>query len=83
MQVCASLWATFNGATGAGAIALTGAQVGDIVSLVYRFGASQQGGMEASFETTISVAEEIQQTDATDLSGLTLGVLLLRPITTT
>ena len=83
MQVCASLWATFTGGTGNGGITLTGAKVGDIVALVYRFGSSSQGGLEYYYETTISVAGQIQQINSQDLSGLTIGVLLLRPITTT
>ena len=83
MQVGASLWATFTGKNGSGAITLTGSKVGDIVVLIYRFNANPPLGMESSFETTISVAGQIQQSDVTDLSGLTFGVLLLRPITTT
>jgi hypothetical protein len=62
------------GRNGAGAITLTGAAVGDRVVLV--LGVASAAGSantlvspEGSFETTITVVDQIQQTDAADLSG--------------
>jgi hypothetical protein len=82
MQVTASLWATFTGKNGSGAITLTGALSGDVVAKIVRLN-SPNAEMAGSFETSISVSGEIQQSDTQDLSGLTFGVLLLRAITTT
>jgi hypothetical protein len=57
----------FQGLTGAGAIELPGANVGDTVnSLVGKIGVS--GDQSALFETVITVVDQIQQVSASDLS---------------
>lgn len=52
---------------GAGAVTLTGAVIGDTVENVTNI--TTQGDVTSSFEATISVAGQIQQTAATNLSG--------------
>ncbi len=68
LEAIALRYKKFEGLTGAGAIALPGARVGDTVStLIGLVGTS--GDQSAKFETVISVADEIQQTSSDDLSG--------------
>lgn len=72
----AMVFSGFTGRNGAGACTLTGALVGDkvlgVVDVV-------NGGSDAaSFETTITVVDEIQQTDAGDKSTNKYAVLLIR-----
>jgi len=57
------------GSNGAGSVTITGALVGDIVELVVNL--TTPGDVTSSFESTISVAGQIQQTAATNLSGAT------------
>jgi hypothetical protein len=65
----------FTGKNGAGAITLTGAAVGDKVAGVAN---TSDGGSGASaFETTITVADQIQQSSASDLSTKKYTVLLI------
>lgn len=69
------------GHSGAGACTATGAKVGDIVlavsfAKVPTAAAATQGGSTA-FESTISVANQIQQTGGADLSAERLDVFLL------
>ncbi len=60
---------TFTGVAAAGPITLTGAVKGDVVQSVA--GLSTPGNAAASFETTISVVNQIQQSSASDLSLVT------------
>lgn len=55
------------GRASAGALTLTGAKVGDIVSGVANL--TTPGDLKASFEAVITVAGQIQQSTATDLSA--------------
>lgn len=57
------------GSNGAGAVTLTGTLVGDTVELVVNL--TTPGDVTSSFESTISVAGQIQQTAATNLSAAT------------
>jgi hypothetical protein len=57
------------GSNGAGAITVAGAAVGDNVELV--FNATAPADATASFEATVSVAGQVQQTSASNLSGNT------------
>jgi hypothetical protein len=74
-----ALSAAFVGHNGAGACTLTGATVGQRVAFLY--GAPTAGGAlveaSASFESTISVAGQIQQSSASNLSTDTYIVGLL------
>lgn len=78
LQACLTLSGSFVGATGAGAITLAGAKVGDIV-LNVSTGASNGNSGIAQFEESISVNGQIQQIAPDDLSGSTYRVFLLRP----
>lgn len=68
---------SFTGRNGAGAVTLTGAAVGDVVLGVA--GISSVGNAAASFEATISVINQIQQSSASDLSAVTYLVVLSTP----
>ncbi len=60
---------TFTGSNGAGAITLTGAAVGDNVVSLNGVTATAAGSAAASFESAITVANQIQQSSASDLSA--------------
>lgn len=69
------------GRNGAGAVTLTGAVVGDRVDVV--IGAPTAGGAlsaagQAAFESVITVADQIQQSSASNLSSNTY-IFVLRP----
>lgn len=66
------------GSNGAGAITVTGAQVGDVVTGVVGTTAGTLGDLSAGFETTITVANQIQQSSATDYSAKALLITLNR-----
>lgn len=74
------LTGTFGGRNGAGSVTLTGAQVGDLAIILFDAVGSVTYG--ASFESIISVADEIQQIGASNLTGYTFKVLLVRAATT-
>jgi phage terminase large subunit-like protein len=57
------------GSNGAGAITVAGAAVGDNVEIVVNL--STPADASASFESTVSVAGQVQQTSASNLSGST------------
>lgn len=59
---------TFAGAAAAGACTLTGVTVGSEVLSVTGIASGTKGNQAAKFESTITVANQIQQTDAGDLS---------------
>lgn len=64
------------GAAAAGPITATGAKVGDVVSLAYNI---TDGTLDtAAFETTVTVANQIQQTSASNLSAKNYLFLVLR-----
>lgn len=65
----------FTGRNGAGACTLTGAVVGDAVVGVVNLAG---GGASASFESAITVADQIQQSSVSDLSAAAFGVLLIQ-----
>lgn len=67
--------ASFTGRNGAGACTLTGAAVGDRVVGVAGITAGSLGIVDSSFESTITVINQIQQSSASDLS--TKGYLAL------
>jgi hypothetical protein len=57
------------GSNGAGAVTVTGTEVGDNVELVLDL--TDATDVTSSFETTVSIAGQVQQTSATNLSGKT------------
>jgi hypothetical protein len=65
---------SFTGRSGAGACTLTGAAVGDVVQALT--GISTVGSAAASFESIITVNNQIQQTSASNLSAITYMALL-------
>lgn len=69
----------FTGKNGAGACTLTGAAVGDKVCGMV-INETDLTDKSASFETTITVADQIQQSEAADLSAKKLTVMLIRPV---
>lgn len=66
----------FTGKNGAGACTLTGAKVDDVVAGVVNI--TDGGNVAASFETVITVADQIQQSSASDLSTKKFSVLLVK-----
>jgi hypothetical protein len=69
---------SFTGRNGAGAITLTGAAVGDRVCGVND---TTNGGSDAAlFESTVTVANQIQQSSATDQSAVKFTILLVKPV---
>ena len=68
----------FYGLSGTGGILVPGAQVGDsVVKLVGVYGVS--GDQSAKFESTVSVADAIQQTNGSDLSDYLFVAVLKSP----
>ena len=64
------------GRNGAGTLALTGAKIGDVVSGVANL--SVAADLKASFETVITVAGQIQQSSATNLSAVVCQFIITR-----
>lgn len=60
---------TVDGKNGAGAVTATGAAVGDTVLAVAGLTSGALGAADASFESTITVADEIQQSSVSNLSA--------------
>ena len=69
----------FTGKNGAGAITLTGTAVGDKVC-GHVINETDLTNDSANFEATITVANQIQQSSASDLSTKKFSVLLVRPV---
>lgn len=65
----------FTGAAAAGACTLTGAKVGDVVVGVVNL--TDVATATANFEATITVADQIQQSSASDLSEKKFDVILI------
>ncbi len=72
----ALLYTAFTGYNGAGACTLTGAKVGDVVLGVANM--TDGGASAASFEAIVTVADQVQQSSASDLSTKKYATLLLR-----
>lgn len=68
---------TVDGRSGAGAVTATGAVVGDTVVGVAGLTAGALGAADASFEGTITVADQIQQSSASNLSANDYLVVLV------
>lgn len=68
---------SFDGKNGAGACTATGAVVGDKVLAVFGMTGGALGAAGASFEATITVADQIQQSSASNLSANDYVALLL------
>lgn len=66
----------YSGKNGAGACTLTGAKVGDVVMGVLSI--TDGGSAAANFEAVITVAGQIQQSSASDLSTKKFSTLLLK-----
>lgn len=66
----------FTGVAAAGPATLTGAKVGDIVLGVVNL--TDGGGAASDFESTITVADQIQQSSSSDLHLKKFSVLLLK-----
>lgn len=67
---------TVDGRNGAGAITATGAAVGDVVIGVAGLTAGALGAATASFESAITVVNQIQQSSASNLSANDYLVIL-------
>jgi len=68
----------FYGLNGAGAVAISGARIGDdVIKLIGVYGAS--GSQVASFESKITVAGQLQQSSASNLSANLYVVVLKSP----
>lgn len=70
---------TFTGRNGAGACTATGLAVGDVVLAIVGLSADALGIPVASFETTITVVDQIQQTSVANLSANNYAALLYHP----
>lgn len=70
----------FDGVAAAGACTLTGAAVGDLVVGLACVTDANQGDASSSFESVITVVDEIQQTEAADLSARDYTVQLYTPL---
>lgn len=69
---------SFTGHNNTGACTLTGATVGQRVLALFEIDTSSAAtGVEASFESTITVADQIQQSSASNLSAKKYAVILL------
>ncbi len=68
---------SFDGRSGAGAITATGAVVGDKVLAVFGITGGALGAAGASFEATITVINQIQQSSASNLSANDYVAVLL------
>lgn len=68
---------TVDGRNGAGAITATGAVVGDTVVGVAGLTSGALGAADASFEGTITVADQVQQSSASNLSANDYLVVLV------
>lgn len=67
LEAKALRWKHFEGIAGAGAISLPGARVGDtVVSVTGLVGVT--GDQSASFESVITIVDQIQQTSTSDLT---------------
>lgn len=69
---------SFVGSNGAGACTLTGAKVGDKVMSVAGLASGTAGNQAAKFEAVITVNDQIQQSDAGNLSANVYLVYLYR-----
>lgn len=69
----------FTGKNGAGACTLTGAAVGDkVCGMIINETDISDGS--SSFESTITVADQIQQSSGSNLSAKQFTVMLIRPV---
>lgn len=71
--------ADFTGRNGAGAVSVSGLKVGDLV-IFYRQSPGGWGQPGGSFESVISVADEIQQLSSSDYSAQNFTILMLRAV---
>lgn len=69
---------SFSGKNGAGACTMTGVKVGDVVLSVTGIAAADVGDKASLFESTITVADQIQQSSTDDLSAKVFMALVLR-----
>ena len=60
---------TFQGRNGAGSISVPGLAIGDVVRVVQGTLVADVGDQGSHFETTITVVDEIQQSDVANLTG--------------
>lgn len=66
-----------SGHNGAGALTCTGAKVGDKVLMAHIYGASPTTTATDGIEATVTVADQVQQTDVANLSAGKFDILLL------
>ncbi len=78
LEAIAQQYKTFAGRDGAGACTLTGARVGDTVSTLTGLVGST-GDQKSSFESVITVDDEIQQSSTLDLSAKWYRIYLISP----
>jgi hypothetical protein len=75
LDEAAFLHKVFTGRNGAGVVVLAGAKVGDVV--ISMLNVTDITDDVGSFETTITVANQIQQVDAANLSAKKFSVMLV------
>lgn len=69
---------SFAGSNGAGPCTVTGLKVGDVVISVTGAGLTTVGNQSAKFASTVTVADQVAQTDAGNLSTNVYVALVLR-----
>lgn len=74
-----SVLMSFDGRNGTGACTATGLEVGDVVMSLVGLTAGALGDASSSFESTITVDDEIQQSAAGDLSLNDYLAVIYRP----
>jgi hypothetical protein len=73
--------ASFSGRNGAGAITITGTEVGDLVTATYETDTGNVAWIEPGsvFEPIVTVAGELQQLNGGDLTSATYAAVFVRP----
>lgn len=69
---------SFTGKNGAGACTVTGLKVNDVILSVTGVASGEKGDQSASFETVVTVADQIQQSSESDLSTKVYLAFVLR-----
>jgi len=71
---------TFTGIAGPGSISVPGLQVGDVVLSGRGYSNPNWAGFETTFESIVSVADQLQQLSYTDFSSAPFTLYLIRGV---